>query len=117
MKRTTGRLAKPSADFFKGMTYSEIDKQGYLQYLKDAFPSLFSDKYEEKFGYKPGERPKPKLSNKKEPEFTKEFMKKLNGSTWDELDKADLLDALSGFPEMYGQKYKAKFGKYPGEKK
>lgn len=44
------------------------------------------------------------------------FIKKLQSKTCDELDKADLLDALSGFPEMYGEKYKKKYGHYPGEK-
>lgn len=55
----------------------------------------------------------------KEKELTldKNFVRKLQSMTWEELDKADLLDALSGFPAMYGEKFKDKFGHWPGQKK
>ena len=57
------------------------------------------------------------MNEKKAKKMNADFMDKLMLSTWDEIEKADLIDALSGFPDMYGEKYKKKFGFYPGQKK
>jgi hypothetical protein len=110
-------LKAPDRETLQGMTFSEMDKQGnYLSYCKTTYPDLYNSKFKEHFGYLPGAKPKQGMGNKKELEIDAALINKMNGMTWDELEKADLLGALKNLPAMYQEKFNQKFRKPTGRK-
>lgn len=116
MKKTLfskGTLQKPSRETLQGMTFTEMSKAEYLAYCKENYADLYNAKFKETFGYEPGQKPRERIGNKPMPILDAPMIQKLNSSTWDELAKADLLEALSQLPAMFAEKFKGKFGKYP----
>ena len=105
-------LKKPGEEILKAMTFNEMSKADYLQYCKDAYPDLYNAKFEEQFGHPPGYKPKPQGS-KNTPKLDTAMVKKIKGMTFDEVKSAGLMDLLLAMPEIYGEKYKDKFGSYP----
>lgn len=56
-KSVEGQMEKPAAaaDKYAKLSFQELRKQNKLAALKAEFPDIYNEKFEEEFGYKPGE--------------------------------------------------------------
>jgi Caudovirus prohead protease. len=100
-KQSAERSHDPEFLLLRDKSFDELDKSNKLMYLKDNYPDLYKQKYDEKF------KPESK-------EFKSKEEKELSKKTWDELDKKGLLSKLKKeYPNIYSAKYKEKFGKLP----